>query len=325
MEEPQIQNAKQRELLTALSDSPGADSSRQHEETINAVRATTNEQVPYNEFSKALATEVRMLLGEVDKVREERRTIQHELGYLVIVKSKYGPGGEFDHGRKPSMPPGTPPAPPPPPEPPAQPGEIPPVRPTWRTVPQRGTRRIRRPKQEAPPPEPVPEPRQVHDWVTWQPNPAFAPTPPSVEPPLLVPDGGSPGLFGPRSPRDSYRGSPEPRQVHSWVMWQRPGADSSRQHKETINVVCATANEQYLYEFSKALATEVRMLLSEVDKVCEERRTIQHELGYLMMMKSKYGPGGEFDPEWFVVLSSSGALFTGSKITGSHHLLTAVR
>jgi hypothetical protein len=24
------------------------------------------------------------------------------------------------------------------------------------------------------------------------------------------------------------------------------------------------------------------------------------ELGYLMCMKSKYGPGGEFDPDWYV-------------------------
>ena len=37
-------------------------------------------------------------------------------------------------------------------------------------------------------------------------HPHLAPTPPSVEPTLLVPDRGSPGLFGPRSPRDSYRG-----------------------------------------------------------------------------------------------------------------------
>ncbi|KAJ7790543.1 hypothetical protein B0H14DRAFT_2939289, partial [Mycena olivaceomarginata] len=33
--------------------------------------------------------------------------------------------------------------------------------------------------------------------------PNIAPTPPSVEPILLVPDSASPGLFGPRSPRDN--------------------------------------------------------------------------------------------------------------------------
>ncbi|KIK92903.1 hypothetical protein PAXRUDRAFT_146272 [Paxillus rubicundulus Ve08.2h10] len=213
LEELHRQNAEQRELLNALSDSEywRTDSIRQHEETISAVRATANEQVPYNvqgyldEFSKALATEVRMLLGEVGKLREERRNIQHELGYLMMMKSKYGPGGEFDPDWKPPMPPGPPPdGPPPPPDVP--PPDILHSRPAWRTVQQRGgTRRLRRPGPEAPPPEPAPGPRQVHSWVAWHPNPALAPTPPSVEPTLLVPDRGSPGLFGPRSPRDSYR------------------------------------------------------------------------------------------------------------------------
>ncbi|KAI9460678.1 hypothetical protein HD554DRAFT_2176531 [Boletus coccyginus] len=211
MEELQRQNAEQRELLNAVSENWRVDSNRQHQETISAVRATANEQVPYNvqgyldEFSKALATEVRMLLGEVGKLREERRNIQHELGYLMMMKSKYGPGGEFDPDWKPPMAPGAPPPPPPPPDIPPPPEDMPPARPAWRTVPQRVSRRSRRPREPAPP-EPTPEPRQVHSWVTWQPNPALAPTPPSVEPTLLVPDRGSPGLFGPRSPRDSYRG-----------------------------------------------------------------------------------------------------------------------
>lgn len=75
---------------------------------------------------------------------------------------------------------------------------------------------------------------------------------------------------------------------------------------------------QYLDEFSKALASEVRMLLSEVGKLREERRILQlsvvsttgslisliissSELGYLMSIKSKYGPGGDFDPDWSVL------------------------
>ncbi|KAG6380162.1 hypothetical protein JVT61DRAFT_8251 [Boletus reticuloceps] len=209
MEELQRQNAEQRELLNSLSESWRADSTRQHQETINAVRATANEQVPYNvqgyldEFSKALAAEVRMLLGEVGKLREERRNIQHELGYLLMLKAKYGPGGEFDSEWKPPMAPGAPPPPPPPPDVPA-PEDMPPSRPAWRTVQQRSSRRSRKRQEVAP--EPPPEPRQAHSWVTWQPNPALAPTPPSVEPTLLVPDRGSPGLFGPRSPRDSFRG-----------------------------------------------------------------------------------------------------------------------
>ncbi|KAJ7278173.1 hypothetical protein C8J57DRAFT_161660 [Mycena rebaudengoi] len=42
--------------------------------------------------------------------------------------------------------------------------------------------------------------RQIQSWATWQPDPSMA-SPPSAEPPLLVPTQPSPGLFGPRSPR----------------------------------------------------------------------------------------------------------------------------
>lgn len=40
------------------------------------------------------------------------------------------------------------------------------------------------------------------------------------------------------------------------------------------------------------------MLLGEVGKLREERRTLQHELGSLLCLKSKYGPGGAFNPDW---------------------------
>ncbi|KAJ7821162.1 hypothetical protein B0H13DRAFT_1555131, partial [Mycena leptocephala] len=71
-------------------------------ETLDAVRSSAREQVDFNvqgyldEFSKALASEVRMLLGEVGKLREERRALQRELGYLLCMKAKYGSGGEFE-------------------------------------------------------------------------------------------------------------------------------------------------------------------------------------------------------------------------------------
>ncbi|KAG1752144.1 hypothetical protein EDB19DRAFT_1094104 [Suillus lakei] len=214
LDELNRQNNEMREALRALSEDWRADSERRHEDTLEAVRATAREQVPFNvqvyldEFSKALATEVRMLLGEVGKLREERRNIQHELGYLMMMKAKYGPGGEFDPDWKPPMPgPGGPDAPPPPEAPPPPPDEPGPARPAWRTLP-RNTRRIRKPRpDQPPPPEPGPAPMRqpVHSWVTWHPNPALAPTPPSIEPNLIVPDQGSPGLFGPRSPRSSYR------------------------------------------------------------------------------------------------------------------------
>ncbi|KIJ29987.1 hypothetical protein M422DRAFT_784131 [Sphaerobolus stellatus SS14] len=55
--------------------------------------------------------------------------------------------------------------------------------------------------------------------------------------------------------------------------------------------------QKYLDDFSKALSDEVKMLLAEVGNLREEKRNLQHELGYLMCMRSKYGPGGEFDPD----------------------------
>ncbi|KAF8639219.1 hypothetical protein AX17_001704 [Amanita inopinata Kibby_2008] len=213
IEELARQNAEQRELLANLSESWRADCIRHHEETINAVRQTAQEQVPFNvqgyldEFSKALATEVRMLLGEVGKLREERRALQHELGFLLTMKSKYGPGGEFEPEWKPGAPGGPPgppgDAPPPEPQPPAPEQPTAHVRPGWRPVPGR-----RKKKKEAPVPSvaavPVVDPRhQIQSWATWQPDPNLAPTPPSIEPTLLVPNRGSPGLFGPRSPRSS--------------------------------------------------------------------------------------------------------------------------
>ena len=104
----------------------------------------------------------------------------------MMMKSKYGPGGEFDpewfddpfsfplsvvahkHNRKPPMAPAVPPAAPPPPDVPPPPEDMPQARPAWRTVPQRGTRRIRKRQDAPPPPEPMPEPRQVGSWVAWQ-------------------------------------------------------------------------------------------------------------------------------------------------------------
>jgi hypothetical protein len=65
---------------------------------------------------------------------------------------------------------------------------------------------------------------------------------------------------------------------------------------------------KHLNEFSKSLAEEVRLLLREVGKLREEKRNIQYEIGCMLCLKSKYGPGGEFDPEWFVSFHRYSAL-----------------
>jgi hypothetical protein len=82
-------------------------------------------------------------------------------------------------------------------------------------------------------------------------------------------------------------------------------AEGMQRHEDTLNAVRAAAQEQvhfnvqgYLDDFSKTLAAEVRMLLSEVGKLREDRRALWYELSCLFALKSKYGPGGEFDPDW---------------------------
>lgn len=102
----------------------------------------------------------------------------------MMMKSKYGPGGEFDpdwfvvpfsspltvthkHYRKPPMVPGPPPPPPPPPDAPPPPEDMPQARPAWRTIPSR-SRRIRKRPDAPPPVEPVLGPRQFDSWATWQ-------------------------------------------------------------------------------------------------------------------------------------------------------------
>ncbi|PBK64512.1 hypothetical protein ARMSODRAFT_465260 [Armillaria solidipes] len=102
-------------------------------------------------------------------------------------------------------PPPVPSAGPPPPEPIPLP-EVPPARPGWRTVNVRPSKKKKRdsgpPPPAAPPPGPYPR-AQVREWAQWHPGSHFVPTPPTIDPYLLIPDQGGPGLFGPRSPRGS--------------------------------------------------------------------------------------------------------------------------
>ncbi|TDL19502.1 hypothetical protein BD410DRAFT_727144, partial [Rickenella mellea] len=56
----------------------------------------------------------------------------------------------------------------------------------------------------------------------------------------------------------------------------------------------------YLDEFSKALAGEIRQLLTEVGSLHSQKRGLQFELGELQRMLAFYGPGGQFEPDWFV-------------------------
>jgi len=162
-----------------------------------------------NDFSKALASEVRILLQEVGKLRDERRALQFEIAQLLSLKSQHGPGGEFAPDWKPDAPaekPRAPEAPMPPPT------NAPSAQPAWRVIetPRKIERKKKMPKSLAPGPSggpmggpmgPIEPPRPPPpSWTTWQPNPRITPVvkQPPV-PPLGMPQH-VPGLFGPRTP-----------------------------------------------------------------------------------------------------------------------------
>lgn len=161
-----------------------------------------------NDFSKALAGEVRILLDEVGKLRDERRALQFEIAELMAVKSKHGGGGEYtpDWLQKRE------PTPPLVDAPPDVPEEIQPARPGWRTVNKRPERKPKPKALPAPPspaPGPAPPPPQPNlpAWAQWRPNPMFSPQPQPATPGAPLPSSPAPapgrGLFGPPTPPPS--------------------------------------------------------------------------------------------------------------------------
>ncbi|KAJ7235251.1 hypothetical protein C8J57DRAFT_1471486 [Mycena rebaudengoi] len=153
-----------------------------------------------NDFSKALAVEVKILLEEVGKLRDEKRALQYEIAELMSIKSKHSADGAYSAGWHPPAPPPEPPAEPAPPPGPAPGG--------WRTVHAAhapGKRRLLRgaPAAPTPPPAaaptPAPAPPNLPAWAQWRPSPNL--TPPTAGPSVAVvaPPPRS-GLFGPKTP-----------------------------------------------------------------------------------------------------------------------------
>jgi len=195
------------------------DSYRQHEEIIETIRRAAQDRPSFNvqdyldEFTKALATEVRTLIAEVSHLRSQSSKIQLELAQMLDLKYKYAPGGLFDPDWKP---PGdssnerssvTTPS-----SPPKEPIS---VKPAWRTVTLESLRKqrsdsdaslVRRPSPArsatweswqtdlrflippSPPADPsrrttsgrVSHPAVATSWTDWQPDQSFAPSTPSL-------------------------------------------------------------------------------------------------------------------------------------------------
>jgi len=161
-----------------------------------------------NDFSKALANEVRILLQEVGQLRDERRALQYEIAELMAVKSKHGAGGEYTPDWKP---PAGPSVEAPPPPPPIEDAPLSPAKPAWRTVVkhERREKHSRKQAAQAPPPPAIaaaPAPQaQLPAWAQWKPNHLMSPVPrvanaQSPLPPPPAPPKGQDGLFGPRTP-----------------------------------------------------------------------------------------------------------------------------
>ena len=213
------------------------DSDRQHAETLETVRQTAREQVPYNvqrvrpylglsymtthtchstSTSSASRWRVRFACCSVKLASFVRRSaifnskclthpsdLSHllkafsELGCLMCMRSKYGPGGEFDPdwydclsrfvlglshvcipARKPDVGPCARGPPPPPggPLPPLAEEQPPPVKPAWRNVPppappklSKRQRRLQREAEEAAARAATPaDTRTIASWSTWQ-------------------------------------------------------------------------------------------------------------------------------------------------------------
>lgn len=159
-----------------------------------------------NDFSKALASEVRILLDEVGKLRDERRALQFEIAELMAVKSKHGGGGDFAPDWLQKREPTPPPVEPPPPD---AAEELAPARPAWRTVHKRAERKPKAKALPAPPspapapPPPVPPPN-LPAWAQWRPNPVYSPQPQAAPSGGPLPSSPAPtsgrGLFGPPTP-----------------------------------------------------------------------------------------------------------------------------
>ncbi|TBU26258.1 hypothetical protein BD311DRAFT_667941 [Dichomitus squalens] len=137
-----------------------------------------------NDFSKALASEVRILLAEVGKLRDERRQLQYEIAELMAVKSKFGGGGEYNSEWMPKHEEPPAPASPAPPTAPSVIDDGAPARPAWRTVHRREERRAKAKAKALPAPAPAPpaiaaapEPSNLPAWAQWKPNPLLSPAP----------------------------------------------------------------------------------------------------------------------------------------------------
>ncbi|CAG8723554.1 1192_t:CDS:2 [Acaulospora colombiana] len=151
--------------------------------------------------------EIHILLKDLDRIRKEYDIVQLERKYLLDLKSKYGPGGDFDLSN-------------------------------------------------------------LNDESS---------SPPPNEPP----SDSSSDRF-----KDELARITKKLTTPNVFPWQ-----------ETTPMTPKELEDQF-HEFSQLIADDTRFVLRYLGKAREELRSLCYELGTMICLKSKYGPGGEFDPEW---------------------------
>jgi len=177
-------------------------SNRRAKKKVDELRAASlASEAAMGELKTDLTNEISVLNAEVKKLKEERDLLFYDIRKIMLFKSTGSPPDS-----KMQVPPSNKNVPPPSPEatPHAESTNTP-RKTAWRTVDRKAHSR--------PIPTPKADSRLLHgvpsttSWATWVPDPNTKP--PSSPPPLHAnPDvSGSPGLFGPRSRRNSIYGS----------------------------------------------------------------------------------------------------------------------
>ncbi|KAJ7244637.1 hypothetical protein B0H12DRAFT_1129082 [Mycena haematopus] len=165
------------------------------------VRAQPGGPKYINDFSKALAVEVKILLEEVGKLRDEKRALQFEIAELMSIKAKHSANGLYEPGWRPPPQIESGPAEPPAPLPPAPGG--------WRTIQPPHVPRRKQPKQlqgekqkqiASAPVAPAPSAQaNLPAWAQWRPNPLLSPSASAGQSTAVAPPRRE-GLFGPKTP-----------------------------------------------------------------------------------------------------------------------------
>ncbi|KAF8990864.1 hypothetical protein BDQ17DRAFT_340186 [Cyathus striatus] len=191
------------------------------------------------DFSKAIANEVRILLADVGRLREERQTLTIEVAQLLDIKAKY-PGG---------------------------------VPPEWLSKGPEPLADIVPSAVESPPALPVIEEVSVRAHPRWRDVVEREERPKKIN---------ASRIAAPTPTRAQMSESPRT-EMSGWALWKPPSLYDDTTQK--------TNGQSLMPKLSKTIANDVRMLLTEVTRLREERQNLVMEVTRLLDLKEKYSNG----------------------------------